>query len=339
VAVTLITLDNAAGVHGQQNRNGPIIEDSYFEGMADDAINLYAPPNIVREVRSPTQWLVSPGALILPGDRLQVLDPRTGRLRGEVKVTGGKVEQRAFLIDVDHAVAGMTAGADHRTGDTLYNLDGCGAGFQIRRNHMNGHRRYGCLLRAGGGVVEENVFEDTTGAGVVLTNEPDWPEGPVPWSITVRRNRFLRGGTCLGYADSPHGAALAVRTVKLGHGLADAESIRDVVIEDNEIRDRAGTAGFLGGATGVAVRGNRILAAPGAELQRNGPVILVERSFGVVLADNTVSDPRPGTTAAVEIGASVPPGQAGVRISGLETTLDRGGREILDRRLPAPGLP
>ena len=89
-------------------------------------------------------------------------------------------------------------GADHRSADTLYNLDGCGAGFQIRRNHMNGNRRYGCLLRAGGGVVEDNVFEDTTGAGVVLTNEPDWPEGPVPWGIRIRRNRFLRGLCLLG---------------------------------------------------------------------------------------------------------------------------------------------
>jgi hypothetical protein len=197
---------------------------------------------------------------------------------------------------------------------------------------MNGNRRYGCLLRAGGGVVEDNLFADTTGAGVVLTNEPDWPEGPVPWSITIRRNRFLRGGTCLGYTDSPHGAALGVRAAKLGHGLADAESIRDVVIEDNEFRDRAGSALFVGGATGVTVRSNRIVAGAATELRRNGPAILVERSSGVVLADNSVSDPRPGTTAAVEIGAHVPPGDAGVRNSGLKTLLAPEAKPVLDRR-------
>jgi hypothetical protein len=338
---TRLLTANADGVHGQQNRSGPIIEDCYFEGMADDAIHLYAPPNVVREIRSPTQWLVSPGALILPGDRLQVLDPKIGRVRGEVKVSGGQVERRAFLIEVDRAIAGLVAGEDHRTADTLFNLDGCGAGFQIRRNHMNGNRRYGCLLRAGNGLVEDNVFEDTTGAGVVLANEPDWPEGPVPWGITVRRNRFLRGGTCLGYADSPHGAALSVRAAKLGHGLADAESIRDVLIEDNEILDRAGSALFVGGATGVTVRSNRIVAGAQAELRRKGPAILLERSSGVVLTDNTVSDPRLGTIAAVEIGANVAPGEAGVRISALETTLDKGARAILDHRLPprAPDRP
>ena len=201
------------------------------------------------------------------------------------------------------------AGADHRSADTLYNLDACGAGFQIRGNHMRGNRRYGCLLRAGGGVVENNTFEDTTGAGVVLTNEPDWPEGPVPWGITIRGNRFLRGGTCLGYADSPHGAALSVRPTRLGHGLAEAESIRDVIIENNDFEDRAGTALFIGGASNVGVSNNRIQAAPNAELRRKGPAILIDRSSRVTLSDNTVSDLRPGTTAAVEIGPTVAPAE------------------------------
>ena len=199
---------------------------------------------------------------------------------------------------------------------------------------MNGNRRYGCLLRAGGGVVEDNTFEDTTGAGVVLTNEPDWPEGPEPWGITFRRNRFLRGGTCLGYADSPDGAALAVRATRLGHGLAEAEAIRDVRIESNEFTDRAGAALFVGGARNVTVNHNRIQAAVGAELRRSGAAILIERSSGVALLDDTVSDLRPGTTAPVEIGPEVAPGEAAVRISGLNATLASQAKPVLDRRTP-----
>jgi len=287
---------------------------------------------VLREIRSPTQWLVSPGCLVLPNDRLQVLDSKTGRLRGEVRAADVKVEQRAFLLTLDKPLEGAVAGADHRSADTLYNLDACGAGFQIRGNHMRGNRRYGCLLRAGGGLVENNTFEDTTGAGVVLTNEPDWPEGPVPWGITIRGNRFLRGGTCLGYADSPHGAALSVRLTRLGHGLAEAEAIRDVIIEDNDFEDRAGTALFIGGASNVGVSRNRIHAAPDAELQRKGPAILIERSSRVTLSDITVSDPRPGTTAAVEIGPTVAPAELGLRISGLKATLDSQSRPFLDRR-------
>jgi hypothetical protein len=309
-----------------------VIEDCYFEGMADDAINLYAPPNVLREIRSATEWLVSPGCLVLPNDRLQVLDPKTGRLRGEVRAVDVKVERRAFLLTLDKPLAGAAAGADHRSADTLFSLDACGAGFQIRGNHMRGNRRYGCLLRAGGGLVENNTFEDTTGAGVVLTNEPDWPEGPVPWGITIRGNRFLRGGTCLGYADSPHGAALSVRPTRLGHGLAEAEAIRDVIIENNDFEDRAGTALFIGGASNVSVSTNRIHAAPDAELRRKGPAIVVERSSGVTLADNAICDPRPGTTAAVEISPTVAPAEGGVRISGLDPKLHAQAQVVDDRR-------
>jgi PelA/Pel-15E family pectate lyase len=307
-ATRLLTA-NADGVHCQQNRSGPVIEDCTFEGMADDAINLYAPPVVLREIRSPVDWLVSPGVPILPGDRFQVLDPRSGRLRGQVTALEVTPESRALRLRIDRPVDGAVAGTDHRTADTLYNLDACGAGFRIRRNHMNGNRRYGCLLRAGDGVVEDNVFADTTGAGVVLTNEPDWPEGPVPWGITVRRNRFLRGGTCLGYADSPHGAALVVRASRLGHGLAEAEALRDVIVEDNDFVDRAGLAVFVGGASRVALRANRITAAPEAPRFRPGPAILVERSSAVSVVDNTVSDPRPRSTGAVEFGPDAAPGE------------------------------
>jgi len=329
---TRLLTTNADGVHCQQNRAGPLIERCYFEGMADDAINIYAPPNVLVEVRGPNEWLISPQCLVFPGDRLQVFDPKTGRIRGEVKAAKVAVEGRRLLLTLEKPLEGAVAGRDHRDADTLYNLDACGAGFRIRNNQMNGNRRYGCLLRAGGGVVEDNVFKDTTGAGVVLTNEPDWPEGPVPWGITIRGNRFLRGGACLGYADSPHGAALAVRAARLGFGLAEGDGIRDVVIEKNEFVNRSGAAIYVGGARDVTVRDNRLTAASVAELRRKGGAILIERSAAVNLANNEVTDPRPGITAAVEILPGLAPGEGGVQIRNLKTTLAPGAKPVLDRR-------
>ena len=114
--------------------------------------------------------------------------------------------------------------------------------------------------------------------------------------------------------------------------MAEAEAIRDVVIENNELQDRAGTAVFVGGAKGVKLSGNRIQAAAGAELRRKGPAILLERSSGVSLVDNAVLDPRAATTAAVEIGPDVAPGDAGVLISGLNAGLAPEAKPVLDRR-------
>ncbi len=284
---TRLLTTNADGVHCQQNRAGPLIEHCYFEGMADDAVNIYCPPNVLVEVREPTQWLVSPQCIVLPGDRLQVLDPKTGRVRGEVKAVKVAVEGRRFLLTLEKPLAGAVAGQDHRDADTLYNLDACGAGFRIRNNQMNGNRRYGCLLRAGAGSVENNTFSDTTGAGVVLTNEPDWPEGPMPWGITIRGNRFVRGGTCLGYADSPRGAAMVVRAMRLENGLAEVPAIHDVVIEGNEFEDLQGAAVFLGGVSGVVLRDNRMRESTGAELRRSTAAIVIERSRARYLRTTT----------------------------------------------------
>jgi hypothetical protein len=154
----------------------------------------------------------------------------------------------------------------------------------------------------------------------------------VPWEITIRGNRFIRGGTCLGYADSPSGAALAVRASALGFGLAEAEVIRDVVIDNNKFRDREGAAIYVGGARSVSVRKNRILAGPQNEQRRKGAAMLIERSSGLTLTDNGVFDPRPGTMAAIEIGSDVAAKGDGVRISGLRVKLNSQAQPIIDRR-------
>jgi nitrous oxidase accessory protein NosD len=123
-----------------------------------------------------------------------------------------------------------------------------------------------------------------------------------------------------------------VRPARLGHGLAEAEAIRDVVVQNNEFHDRPGTALFIGGASHVSVSRNRISAALAAELRRKGSVILIERSSGVNLADNAVSDPRPGTAAAVEISPNVAQGEDGVRISRLDAKLHAQAQVVVDRR-------
>ncbi|MCL5269513.1 MAG: glycoside hydrolase family 55 protein [bacterium] len=73
----LITTD-ADGLHCQQARVGPLMEDCYFEGIADDAINVYAVAQVVSRVLSPTRIVVSRFHEIRPGDLLQILNPREG---------------------------------------------------------------------------------------------------------------------------------------------------------------------------------------------------------------------------------------------------------------------
>jgi hypothetical protein len=64
--------------------------------------------------------------------------------------------------------------------------------------------------------------------------------------------------------------------------------------------------------------------------------MLIERGSGVALTDNTVSDPRPGTTAAIEVGRGVPPGSTGVSIVNLKATLAPGAKPVLGIEDPGP---
>jgi hypothetical protein len=327
----LLTTD-ADGVHCQQNRIGPRIENCLFEGMADDAINIYAPPNIVLETRSPTQLVTTAGCRIRPGDRLQVMDPRAGIVRAEVTAAQVQPQGNRYALTLDRPVPDIRSGSSARDADTLYNLSASGEGYVIRSNVMRGHRRHGILLRAGKGLVEGNTLDGTAGFGVVVTNEPDWPEGPFAHDITIRRNRFRGGGYALGYGDSPLGAALTVRGIKLGFHRADQPAQRHIRIEENTFTDPPGAAILIGAARDVRIAANRITASESAPPRRRTAAILLESGEGLVLENNAVTDRRPDTLAAVEIGPGVASGDGGAAIRGLKAVLAPESRPVIDRR-------
>ena len=324
---------DADGVHCQQNRVGPIIEDCSFSGMADDSINIYAPPNVVREVLSPTELLVTTRCAIRPGDTVQVMDPRSGTIRDEVQVVEVGVAQRGcFRITLERAVEGIQAGTDHTNADTLYNLSACGAGYVIRNNYMATHRRHGMLLRAGHGLIEGNHIHAVAGLGIVVTNEPNWPEGPFVDDLTIRNNTIVGVGYAEGYGGSRHGAAIQIKGTKFGHGLAEGRVQRNIVIENNRIVDPPGAAIFVGAAQGVELNGNRVEISPDAKPHRRTSAILLVNCGGVRVDGLKVTDPRGLFAAAIEIDPSVVRGDAGVTISNVEATGKSDVSSILDRR-------
>ena len=96
---------------------------------------------------------------------------------------------------------------------------------------------------------------------------------------------------------------------------------------------------FVGGARNVVLEENRISSKAAAERRGTGGAIVIERSSGMEIRDNEVSDQRPGTTAAVSILPTVASGEAGVRISGLKATLAPGAVQVDDRRPAESGTP
>jgi len=278
----LLTTD-ADGVHCQQNRKGPIIESCLFEGMADDSINIYCPPNVVLEAPSPTELVVRKHTRMRDGDRFQVYDARAGRMVGEATAVKAADEGGTYRLTLDQPVEGVTPGKDHTDADCVYNLSACGAGFVIRNNTFRLHRRHGIYLRAGAGLVEHNTIERVAGFGISISNEPNWPEGPVPWGITVRNN-FVRGvGYAAGYAGSPLGAGIQAQSAKLGHAPAAERAARDFTFESNTIVDPPGSGFYLGALTGAVLRDNTVVYPDAPRVHDGAAPVIVRNADGVVV--------------------------------------------------------
>lgn len=275
---TRLIASNGDGIHCQRNRGGPLIEGCLFEGLCDDGVNIYAPPLIVRQVLSLTQIAVTRSATVRPGDLLQVFDPQAGVVRALVKATGVEERQHEQIVTLDRPIAGIVAGADHRTADTVYNLSASGAGYVIRNNHFRDHRRFGLNLRAGEGLVEGNKFEQLGGHGISVGNEPSWPEGPVASDILIQGNHFIGGGYSQGYGDGKPGPAISIRGLSLD-GLARPPLLRGIRVEGNRFEDASTPAISVRSARDVTLQDNRMPGGAPVEVH-------VEASEGVLV------DPR-----------------------------------------------
>lgn len=328
---------NGDGVHCQNNRRGPIIEDCLFEGLGDDAINIYGLPLLVREVRASDRIVVTGDSPLRRGDQLQIMDPRDGRIVAEVEAVSVEQKGEEAEIVLSRAVEGMRAGRAPQEAHVAFNLSACGAGYVIRNNHMRNHRRFGTLLAAGHGIVEGNTYEHLGGYGVVINNSPDWPEGPIPSDIIVRGNTFIGCGHAGGHGRARDGASLYVRAVRLGYQLATHRSARNLRIEGNSFLNPPGAAIFLGSVSGAELRDNRVYADPGARPWRKSASVILANCERISVDGLSVTDTRPETTAAVAIGADCAVGTNGVDIRGLETGISETAVRVSDHRGEALG--
>jgi polygalacturonase len=243
---------NADGVHCQSLRKGPIIENCVFEGMADDAMNFYAAPSVINEIISPDKVRVKEVNVLRKGDHIQIIEPSTGTIKAaDMEVTS--VEGN--VITFAKGVEGLKAGKNHVEADTIFNLSACGSGFIVRNNIIGGFRGRGVVARAHHGLIENNLIHDTSGNGILLCNEPDWPEGPIPADITIQNNTIISVNRD---QDQRRCGAIQVSAFKLRYEFIDKPQLHNVVIKNNKIIDSPGSAILLQGVCDANVTNNLV---------------------------------------------------------------------------------
>jgi len=300
----LISTD-ADGVHCQQNVFGPTIERCLLEGMADDSVNTYYPPNLVKRVLKDREIEIVQGGEIREGDTVQVLDPREGRIKGKAKVVQVKsLSEGVRRLVLDEGIQGVVGGEDFRSADSIYNLNRCGRGFIIRDNVFRNHRRHGMMIKSPEGLIEGNVIEGLGGLGIVIGNDPHWPEGVSPWNVTVRNNTIQDCGRSMWYGTSPHGAAIQVLGLSL-EGLARERLAREIVLENNICINPPGAALFIGSAHHVRVHGLKVYYQEDVPPPRSTAAVIVENAEGVDLLDIKVQSARPEISEALRLADDV----------------------------------
>lgn len=331
---TRLLSTNSDAIHCQQNRVGPLIEDCLFEYIADDTINIYSPVSRVIKVIKPDELILSEHCIIKSGDRLQVYDPQEGRILAECRVKAlEELPNRQYRVQLDQEVPEIRSGSDNYKSDTaIFNLSASGEGYVIRNNRMTGQRRYGILVRGGKGLIEGNYIDRVHGWGIVLANDPGWPEGPLPYDVVIRNNTIIRSSDSWDYGYREDSGSIVVVNMRTGWKLGKGRAIRNIVIEGNKIIDPVASGIFVGGAENVTILNNEIIASKGTPLYEKRGAVRIANCNGVKIEGLKVDDPRPNCIAAVEILADTATEANSVIITNLQSQLHEGGVRILDNR-------
>jgi len=290
-----LIVSGADGVHCQSARIGPWVENCEFEGLSDDCLNIYGLPIYVLEQGSPTQLTVYARAPILVGDRLAFFNPNTGTILQETIVVSyagrscmegnDTIFPRGTLVlsdpvgPLDIAPPGTSVDMHGwRIYDHAYDLDSIGNHFVYRNNYMHDGRRYGLFIKASNGLIEDNMFEGLSHAGMAIKNNAGWPEGFRAQNLVIQRNRISE----CGYGNTD--PCVEVFSRKLS-GFLETPIQKNLYFLNNTFEAVTGPAMTLSGVSNLMAKGNTFTSG-----SASGPLITIQYSEDVSWINNQGQD-------------------------------------------------
>lgn len=288
---------NHDGFHSRDAIVGPQIIGCTARYQSDDCVNICGMYAMVSRVagdelriltHQPWKWEQ------LSGDSLQVMsfdgqcppDVKTVRVTPDGGITQEEVAfvrslplwpgfheregtpfRHAFKVKIEHEIA-------LAPGSVVISKSRGGNGFVIRDCTFGHIRSRGLLIKASGGVIENNTIDACWSAGMQISPEYQWMEGGCSSDLEIIGNRLSgnRGGGISIYGRSGGGVSLP------------ANSHRDIAIEGNEIRSPTPTGIHVSGCTGLAITGNALEVTGGDPSK----AIALENVADVSQEDNTV---------------------------------------------------
>ena len=242
--------------------------------MGDDDVNIHdCNMLILRRLGSHTLLLENEGAGD-PGDRLELLNKDFSP--SGVSLTLRAVTQQEdgrYCLEIEEELPDWI-----EEGHLLLNRHYASDHFVIRNNYFHDHRARGLLLQTKEGLVENNLFRRTQGAGIYIMLETLrglWYEGTGAGQLVIRNNR-LEECNCGGWTTAVDMMAI------LPDNTSGYTPFSDIRLENNTIRVTQLPAAWLGCCDGVTFTGNALEAPPTEEM----PAVVCERCRNENLSGN-----------------------------------------------------
>ena len=206
---------NADAMHVNGGKIGPWVEDSSFEGFSDDFMNIKYTRRSIKEIHNSTQITVEFNVNV--GENMEFYNPRDGVLLGNATVNNVEaLGSNLFKLTLSNAVNITTINNDdNQLADKAYIESRSNESMIFRNNVVRNSRRYGILIQSKYALIENNTFQNLSGAAIRIENGVDWGEGFRASQIEIRNNRIENCGYDKSYIDESNSAAISVDFAKL----------------------------------------------------------------------------------------------------------------------------
>jgi hypothetical protein len=280
----------ADAVHFSGCRGLITLTDCVFEGMGDDGANFGFLYLIAEEKVSDDTVLARHNLNIpnlpTPGDRIEftrrdsLIPYATGTVRSATTIPGTATHEIRFERPLP---------AEFRVGDLLANVSRAPR-VRVRGCTVRGNRARGFLIPARDAIVEDCLFENTTGSGIaVMPESVFFFEGVGARNVTIRNNRFIDCAYTTGPAVE---GALAVFAFFKDFAFPRVPGVhRDITIQGNAIRGARNSGIFVAGVDGLVLRDNTITGACEKPTRPEGHAAVYIMSSANVKASGNRIDP------------------------------------------------
>ena len=183
----------ADGIFVTNHRNGPWIENCYFQGIGDDAVVLKNTVLFLNEITDNKQnpYIIENAQGLLEGDELLVYNMKKRMFVSKHKVNS--MDDNKYKAYRAVSVTPPFSFEANNNDFWIYNLSNQCNGFVLKNNIFKDHRRWGVLCGGANGSILNNQFIRSQNTAIYLVNSDNYSDnrtGAVPRNIEIIGNRF-----------------------------------------------------------------------------------------------------------------------------------------------------